>query len=165
MSAEDQARPVREGEELPLPALTAFIEGEVGVFGRVAVEQFPGGHSNLTYLVHHGDREYVLRRPPFGSTVKSAHDMGREVAVMNRGKYLHFIAHVAGLYVLTTIHGCIERDARSGVCLTYGASQSRHFDPRVLSEPDAVYEALKDRSDPGFCDHSFIGLQEGMKKR
>ena len=48
------------------------------------VEQFPGGHSNLTYLVHHGDREYVLRRPPFGSKVKSAHDMSREVAVLSK---------------------------------------------------------------------------------
>jgi len=50
----------------------------------VTVEQFPGGHSNLTYLVHHGEREYVLRRPPFGSKVKSAHDMGREVAVLTK---------------------------------------------------------------------------------
>jgi aminoglycoside phosphotransferase (APT) family kinase protein len=82
--AEDQAKPVRQGEELALPALTAFIEREVGAFGAVSVEQFPGGHSNLTYLVRHGDREYVLRRPPFGSKVKSAHDMGREVAVLSK---------------------------------------------------------------------------------
>ena len=46
--------------------------------------QFPGGHSNLTYLVRHGDREYVLRRPPFGSKVKSAHDMGREFTVLTK---------------------------------------------------------------------------------
>jgi aminoglycoside phosphotransferase (APT) family kinase protein len=50
----------------------------------VSVEQFPGGHSNLTYLVHHGAHEYVLRRPPFGSKVKSAHDMGREVSVLSK---------------------------------------------------------------------------------
>ena len=81
---EDQAKPMRAGEELDLAALTAYLEGEVGAFGSVSVEQFPGGHSNLTYLVHHGDREYVLRRPPFGSKVKSAHDMGREVAVLSK---------------------------------------------------------------------------------
>ena len=52
----------------------------------MTVEQFPGGHSNLTYLVRHGDREYVLRRPPFGSKVKSAHDMGREVAVLSQAR-------------------------------------------------------------------------------
>jgi aminoglycoside phosphotransferase (APT) family kinase protein len=46
------------------------------------VAQFPGGFSNLTYLVRKGDREMVLRRPPRGSSVKSAHDMGREFAVL-----------------------------------------------------------------------------------
>ena len=81
---EDVPKPVRQGEELDLAALTAFLEREVGAHGPVSVEQFPGGHSNLTYLVHHGDREYVLRRPPFGSKVKSAHDMGREVTVLSK---------------------------------------------------------------------------------
>ena len=66
------------------PTLTAYLERELGAHGAVTVEQFPGGHSNLTYLVRHGDREYVLRRPPFGSKVKSAHDMGREVRVLSK---------------------------------------------------------------------------------
>src|SRR6185295_16263932 len=54
-----------------------------------AIEQFPSGHSNLTYLVRAGDREVVLRRPPVGSQVKSAHDMGREHRVLTRlsGRY------------------------------------------------------------------------------
>ena len=52
--------------------------------GEVSVSQFPGSHSNLTYLVRHADREYVLRRPPFGSKVKSAHDMGREFGVLSK---------------------------------------------------------------------------------
>jgi aminoglycoside phosphotransferase (APT) family kinase protein len=80
----DEPKAVRKGEELDLAALTAFLDQELGAHGAVAVEQFPGGHSNLTYLVHHGDREYVLRRPPFGSKVKSAHDMGREVGVLSK---------------------------------------------------------------------------------
>jgi len=80
----DEPRPVRAGEELDLARLSAFVDKELGALGAVSVEQFPGGHSNLTYLVHHGDREYVLRRPPFGSKVKSAHDMGREVAVLSK---------------------------------------------------------------------------------
>jgi len=81
---EDQPKAVRPGEELDLAALSAFLDANLGAQGRVSVEQFPGGHSNLTYLVHHGDREYVLRRPPFGSKVKSAHDMGREVGVLGK---------------------------------------------------------------------------------
>lgn len=86
----------------------------------------------------------------------------REVQVVNGAKYLHFIDRVAGMYRLTTVYGCLERDKR-GVCITYGAMQSRHFNSRVLFDPDAVYEALKGSSDPGFCDHSFIGLQEAAR--
>ncbi len=80
----DAPRPVRAGEELDTAALTAFLDATLGARGAVTALQFPGGHSNLTYLVHHGDREYVLRRPPFGSKVKSAHDMGREVTVLSK---------------------------------------------------------------------------------
>jgi aminoglycoside phosphotransferase (APT) family kinase protein len=80
----DAPKAVRQGEELEIAPLTAYLDKTLGTHGAVAVEQFPGGHSNLTYLVHHGDREYVLRRPPFGSKVKSAHDMGREVAVLTK---------------------------------------------------------------------------------
>ena len=86
----------------------------------------------------------------------------RDVQVARTGKYLHFIDRMAGMYVLTTVYGCIDRDKR-GVCITYGARQSRHFDARVLSDPDAVYENLKASSDPGFCDHSFIGIQEAAR--
>jgi aminoglycoside phosphotransferase (APT) family kinase protein len=80
----DEPRAVRGGEELDPAALQAYLDRELGGHGAVEVLQFPGGHSNLTYLVRHGDREYVLRRPPFGSKVKSAHDMGREVAVLSK---------------------------------------------------------------------------------
>jgi len=80
----DEPRDVRAGEELDPAALAAFLAREVGGDGEVSVAQFPGGYSNLTYRVRHGDREYVLRRPPFGSKVKSAHDMGREVAVLSK---------------------------------------------------------------------------------
>ncbi len=117
---EDKARPVREGEELSLPALSAFLENEVGNFGSVHVEQFPGGHSNLTYLVHHGDREYVLRRPPFGSKVKSAHDMGREVAVLSKlapvyPRAPHVIAYCDNPEVLGAPFYLMER--RRGIIL------------------------------------------------
>jgi aminoglycoside phosphotransferase (APT) family kinase protein len=83
MSGSDEPRAVRAGEELDVAALGAYLERELGGTGTVTVEQFPGGHSNLTYLVRQGDREMVLRRPPFGSKVKSAHDMGREVTVLS----------------------------------------------------------------------------------
>src|SRR5262245_44608851 len=42
------------------------------------VEQFPGGHSNLTYLIRFGEIDLVLRRPPLGPVPPTAHDMARE---------------------------------------------------------------------------------------
>jgi len=84
----DATRPPRSGEELDAGALRAWLVGHVpdlaGSTEPLAVEQFPGGHSNLTYLVRSGARELVLRRPPFGSQVKTAHDMGREHLVLSR---------------------------------------------------------------------------------
>jgi len=44
----------------------------------MTVSQFPGGHSNLTYLVRFGDAELVIRRPPFGPVAPRAHDIARE---------------------------------------------------------------------------------------
>jgi aminoglycoside phosphotransferase (APT) family kinase protein len=42
-------------------------------------ELIAGGHSNLTYKVTAADGElYVLRRPPMGAVLATAHDMGRE---------------------------------------------------------------------------------------
>lgn len=80
----DGTRPVRKGEELPLERLAPYLQEALGALGaEVSVTQFPGGHSNLTYAVRVGEREYVLRRPPFGSKVKSAHDMGREFRILS----------------------------------------------------------------------------------
>jgi aminoglycoside phosphotransferase (APT) family kinase protein len=44
----------------------------------MVIEQFAGGHSNLTYLIRFGGCELVLRRPPFGPIPPTAHDMARE---------------------------------------------------------------------------------------
>jgi aminoglycoside phosphotransferase (APT) family kinase protein len=81
----DRPRSVRPGEELDTGALATYLAQHVpGVDGPVEVEQFPGGYSNLTYLVRAGEREMVLRRPPFGAAIRSAHDMGREYRILSR---------------------------------------------------------------------------------
>jgi len=84
----DRPVAVRAGEELDLAALSAFLAEHLpGFAGEVEVLQFPSGYSNLTYLLRvstgDGARDLVLRRPPFGSRVKSAHDMGREFRVLS----------------------------------------------------------------------------------
>ena len=75
-------RSVRPGEELDAARLQTYLESRSVGDGDVAIEQFPAGSSNLTYLVRLGPEEYVLRRPPFGNAVKSAHDMRREFDVL-----------------------------------------------------------------------------------
>jgi aminoglycoside phosphotransferase (APT) family kinase protein len=81
----DGTAPVRSGEELPIDRLEACVRQHFpDAAGSLSVEQFPHGHSNLTYLLRLGDREMVMRRPPFGNQVKSAHDMGREYRVLSK---------------------------------------------------------------------------------
>ncbi|AXT55505.1 phosphotransferase family protein [Aquimarina sp. AD1] len=76
---------VRKGEELNEKTLKSFLLKE-GLINNVQsdwnVEQYTHGYSNLTYLLKIEDKEYVLRRPPFGA-IKRGHDMGREFKVQS----------------------------------------------------------------------------------
>lgn len=78
----NDTRPVRASEQLDWEALAAYLRRQLGVDGEMTVAQFPGGHSNLTYDVAFGTREFVLRRPPFGPVPPRAHDMAREARVL-----------------------------------------------------------------------------------
>lgn len=79
----DGAGSVRPGEDLDAARLTAWLTDRLpAARGGIVISQFPHGHSNLTYLVRAGDEEFVLRRPPFGNVVKTAHDMGREFRML-----------------------------------------------------------------------------------
>ncbi|MEX1021348.1 MAG: phosphotransferase family protein [Litorilinea sp.] len=86
MTRLDEAGSVRQGEALPLAQLETYLKAhlpaDVQTGGALSVYQFPSGYSNLTYLLRLGDRELVLRRPPFGVEIASAHDMGREYRVL-----------------------------------------------------------------------------------
>ena len=82
-NVEDQPSKIRPGEELNLKALQTYLQETVSeLSGTLAATQFPGGYSNLTYLLKMGNREMVLRRPPFGANIKSGHDMGREYRIL-----------------------------------------------------------------------------------
>ncbi|MDQ2856911.1 MAG: phosphotransferase family protein [Acidobacteriota bacterium] len=79
---------VRAGEELDAESLERYMNGhltELGVTkpGTLAfgIEQFAGGHSNLTYLLPFGP-DFVLRRPPLGPVAPTAHDMPREFRLL-----------------------------------------------------------------------------------
>ena len=75
---------MRRGEELDVNLLGDFLRPHLSNSGDIAAEQFPAGSSNLTYLIRTGPDEFVLRRPPFGNTVKTAHDMRREFNVLSK---------------------------------------------------------------------------------
>src|SRR5437870_614813 len=83
---ETDARDVRAGEQLDWTRLIAWLRERLpacdvpglDVGREPTVAQFPGGHSNLTYLVRFGDTDIVVRRPPFGPVPPTAHDMARE---------------------------------------------------------------------------------------
>ncbi len=81
---QDTSTTIRKGEELDLQKLNTYLREHAPLVGEVlSVTQFTGGFSNLTYCLKSADREYVLRRPPFGANIKSAHDMGREFKVLS----------------------------------------------------------------------------------
>ena len=60
--------------------VTQWMAGHIdGLAAPLSFELIAGGHSNLTYsVVDQQDRTFVLRRPPLGHVLESAHDMGRE---------------------------------------------------------------------------------------
>lgn len=65
---------------LPLPALEQHLRQVLPelLHGPLAAQLVAGGRSNLTYLLTDGRDRWVLRRPPLGHVLETAHDMGRE---------------------------------------------------------------------------------------
>lgn len=78
-----EGRPLPEG--IALGPVTAWFEEHVPtVRPPLRFELIQGGRSNLTYrVIDAADRSFVLRRPPLGSVLASAHDVGREHRVIS----------------------------------------------------------------------------------
>lgn len=51
--------------------------------GPLTGELIQGGRSNLTYVITDGTENWVVRRPPLGHVLATAHDMSREYRVMS----------------------------------------------------------------------------------
>ena len=80
--------PVERGTEVPGldgVALHRYLDRErPGLLGGpLQAAVLPGGRSNLTYVVGDGRRDWVLRRPPLGHVLATAHDMAREFQVIS----------------------------------------------------------------------------------
>ncbi len=132
MDYTDQPTEIRKGEGLEVSRVEKFIRDAIpGLSGEMTIQQFPRGHSNLTYLITIGGKLMILRRPPFGTKAKTAHDMSREYSVL---KALHSVfpycpqplaytedVSIIGcsFYLMGRISGIIlRRDLPSGLDLT-----------------------------------------------
>jgi aminoglycoside phosphotransferase (APT) family kinase protein len=69
---------------IDVPRLSSWLAETLPGEGPItAIELLAGGRSNLTYLLRLGDRRVVLRRPPLGHVLPTAHDMRREHTVLS----------------------------------------------------------------------------------
>lgn len=66
-----------------LERLTPYLDTAVGLAGPLTATLIQGGRSNLTYRLTDGRADWVLRRPPVGHVLPTAHDMAREYKVID----------------------------------------------------------------------------------
>jgi aminoglycoside phosphotransferase (APT) family kinase protein len=132
VSTADESRPVRDEDVFDVAAVTAWLRSHADdpaavPEGTPSLSQFPGGASNLTYLLRwagsawDGPRDLILRRPPVGAKARGAHDMGREYTIQRALAPVYpYVARMVGLcrdvsvigsdfYVMERLEGLILR--------------------------------------------------------
>ncbi len=60
-----------------------YISSIVDIDKDFVFEKFKVGRSNITFKIEDNKNSYVLRRPPFGNTLESAHNMQREYKIIS----------------------------------------------------------------------------------
>lgn len=138
--------------------VTMWLEDNVnGAVAPFTFDLIPGGHSNLTYKVTgRSDRAWVLRRPPLGHVLATAHDMNREHKIISALAPTNVpVAPVVGLsgddsvngapfYVMEFVDGLVLRDpaAVEGLTVEARANASRSIADTLAEihaiDPDAV---------------------------
>jgi aminoglycoside phosphotransferase (APT) family kinase protein len=128
--------------------------------GPLRAERVEGGKSNLTYIVTAGDTEFVVRRPPLGHVLATAHDMSREFRVMTalgptsvpvpKTYVLCQDAEVIGapFYVMQRVAGTVYRGAAQTSTLTI---------PRATAIAHNVIDVLAELHD---IDPAAVGLSD-----
>jgi len=163
---------VREGEGLDWDRAESWIRARMPeLAGDFSVEQFPGGHANLTYLLHFGDRELVLRRPPFGPVAPGSHDMVREHKVLS--KLWEHLATAPRAFLLCEDEGVVGArffvmERRTGVVIRTRVPDEMRVHPEVERRASfALMDAMADLHDvdyeaAGLAD---LGKPEGFVER
>ncbi len=75
---DDAERPLVDPE-----ALTRYLDDKLPGEGTFDVERHQAGHSNETFFIWRSGNEWVLRRPPRGAFLPTAHDVLREYRVLS----------------------------------------------------------------------------------
>jgi aminoglycoside phosphotransferase (APT) family kinase protein len=168
----DKAERIRDGEEVNSSQIETFLKDHIsGLDGELSIQQFPSGHSNLTYLLKIGQNEFVLRRPPFGTKAKSSHDMGREFRMLKALRpvfpycpeplvYTEDISIIGcSFYIMERIQGIILRkELPVGMNLT--TTQARDLCEALLDVQVKLHSI--DYKQVGLGDY---GIPEGYAKR
>ncbi len=125
---------VSKEESLPQDSLKQYLhdcELITDIKSDVEIKRFSGGFSNLTYLLLIENKEYVLRRPPFGA-VKHGHDMSREYKVLSN-LYSEF-SKIPKVYSFTDDASVIGApfyimEKANGIILDYQEAKRRAISP------------------------------------
>ncbi|MFF4338900.1 phosphotransferase family protein [Kitasatospora sp. NPDC001540] len=157
---------------LDLERLRAHLDAALPtpVAGPLTARLFEGGRSNLTYLVEDGAARWVLRRPPLGHVLATAHDMGREYRVLGalvgtavpvpRPVLLVEDTEVIGapFYLMEHVQGTAHRDPKALAAL--GAERVHALGGRLVETLVALH-AL----DPDAVGLAGFGRPEGFLER
>ncbi len=162
MELADDTIPVRPDEAFHVERLAVYLRGRLpGSDGELSVRQFGGGAANLTYQLHYGSHEYVLRRPPLGPLAPSAHDMSREYRVLS----VLYRAYPAAPQALLF---CEDTDVIGAPFFVmerrHGLVVRRSIPPRFRAQADAprrMSAALVDAlADLHAVDYAHLGLRD-----
>jgi aminoglycoside phosphotransferase (APT) family kinase protein len=117
--------PNREDAERPLvdpESLSRYLDDKLPGEGRFEVTRHQAGHSNETFFIGRSRREWVLRRPPRGAFLPTAHDVLREYRVLTAlGDTAARVPQTflacedesvigAPFYVMEKVHGVVIRE-------------------------------------------------------
>jgi aminoglycoside phosphotransferase (APT) family kinase protein len=161
-SSTDESRSVRTEDAVDVASVVGWLRDNTAggtdlPDGLPEVRQFPGGASNLTYLLRWTGLELILRRPPAGAKARGAHDMGREFLIQRALAPVYpYVAGMVALcrdesvvgsdfYVMERIDGLILRkdlsfdlatDAAAGLCEHAWEALVRLHEVDVTAVPD-----------------------------
>jgi aminoglycoside phosphotransferase (APT) family kinase protein len=155
------------------PRVTEWLRAHVGELRLpLRFSLIPGGHSNLTYRVTDAAGALlVLRRPPLGAVLATAHDMGREHRIIAAlGKTGVPVPPALGLCTDESVNGApfYVMSFVDGVVLTDARSATERFDEgqrRRIGEHVAWVLAELHRVDPDAVGLGDLGRKEAYLER